>query len=1074
MDVAALSLNVDSTPVLKAANDLDKFTAAATRAGAATGNPNGSIAKMVALVQSLDTKLSVVISTLGKISTSMDGMASAAQRAAASQQSVTTEATQSARALGAADSHVTTYRQHLEGLAAELTSTKAAMAAMRGQSGSPLGGGTATATAELQRYLAAARAMGPANDNAAATSRLLSATQNKLGLDVRTTTADIRAQIDALRLLTGAGPVGASGGAAAGGATATLALAFGALEAAATAAAAALRAINPPSGGAGGGGGSGGGAGSSSPYYGGANFDATGQSAELAAHHAQNLFYNLNDVFVSLASGQRPMMVFIQQGSQIAQIYAAAGMSLKGFGLGLLGMLGILKTTTAATQAAALAQAQQATASVTAANAQATANVRAAETNILIARTQISMATTATELAAANARLAAATAALAPAQAEAAITSRALATAHQQQATAATAAAAATTTALAPLGIILAAIAAALAIVAAGIAALTRQANDDSGLKKYTTAMGYTREEVEKLNAVSVGWGDTAKAIFQVGWQRIAAAMGITTEELGRKWNSILDWMAKATRATIAGIYAAFTGMQNIIPRIIENIRSGKKENIFEVIGGSFADQYREAQSFMDDVITQAGSNARARQDAMAASMHNATRAKSGGKSNAERLAEIIREAQAEIAAEERRLQAVNMSARAVTELEQRTKLLDQIQKAGIPVTAALRTEVDRLAKAYADAKIAADVAEAIRGVNENFERQARAINDEAALIGLYGDAYDRARLQIEAMNAARDALPRGEVLSDTDASSVMATANKAADDLALKNRLARIEELRKASEDATFAMQLEAGAIGLSGSALEAYNFAAEEKLRYQRAGIQLSAEEIAIIDEAAAAYGRQRYAIDQQIQALADAREISKGFFTDWLDGVRDGGNLFKTFADSVVNSLNKIIDKLIEAAFEQMFFNSIAGASGGGGGPASGIMSLVGSLFANGGAFDQAQKFATGGSFTNTVVNTPTLFRFAKGTKLGEMGEAGPEAIMPLSRGPDGKLGVQARGGQGRGPISLTNEITNNYKVEGGFMPEAVLALIERGGEMTEAQIRRNLKSMLQQLDIDGVMV
>lgn len=48
-----------------------------------------------------------------------------------------------------------------------------------------------------------------------------------------------------------------------------------------------------------------------------------------------------------------------------------------------------------------------------------------------------------------------------------------------------------------------------------------------------------------------------------------------------------------------------------------------------------------------------------------------------------------------------------------------------------------------------------------------------------------------------------------------------------------------------------------------------------------------------------------------------------------------------------------------------------------------------------------------FARGG-----VVTKPTMFAFAKGTGL--MGEAGPEAIMPLSRGPDGRLGVKAQGG------------------------------------------------------------
>jgi hypothetical protein len=47
-----------------------------------------------------------------------------------------------------------------------------------------------------------------------------------------------------------------------------------------------------------------------------------------------------------------------------------------------------------------------------------------------------------------------------------------------------------------------------------------------------------------------------------------------------------------------------------------------------------------------------------------------------------------------------------------------------------------------------------------------------------------------------------------------------------------------------------------------------------------------------------------------------------------------------------------------------------------------------------------------FATGG-----IVSSPTFFQFADGGKInmGLMGEAGPEAIMPLKRGPDGRLGI-----------------------------------------------------------------
>jgi lambda family phage tail tape measure protein len=76
------------------------------------------------------------------------------------------------------------------------------------------------------------------------------------------------------------------------------------------------------------------------------------------------------------------------------------------------------------------------------------------------------------------------------------------------------------------------------------------------------------------------------------------------------------------------------------------------------------------------------------------------------------------------------------------------------------------------------------------------------------------------------------------------------------------------------------------------------------------------------------------------------------------------------------------------------------------------------------AKGNAFDYGlQAFAKGGAFTNSIVNSPTLFKFAKGT--GMMGEAGPEAIMPLKRDSNGNLGVRAQGGN-----SNVEVVVNNY--------------------------------------------
>jgi len=95
---------------------------------------------------------------------------------------------------------------------------------------------------------------------------------------------------------------------------------------------------------------------------------------------------------------------------------------------------------------------------------------------------------------------------------------------------------------------------------------------------------------------------------------------------------------------------------------------------------------------------------------------------------------------------------------------------------------------------------------------------------------------------------------------------------------------------------------------------------------------------------------------------------------------------------------------------------------------GGLVKGLGSVLGSLFGGGGS-----AFAKGGAFSRGmvmpfaqggVVGAPTYFPLGRG--LGLMGEQGAEAVMPLARGPDGRLGVRGGGGGGR-PLSVTVNVS-----------------------------------------------
>ncbi|QFS82037.1 hypothetical protein FIU97_04535 [Roseivivax sp. THAF40] len=121
------------------------------------------------------------------------------------------------------------------------------------------------------------------------------------------------------------------------------------------------------------------------------------------------------------------------------------------------------------------------------------------------------------------------------------------------------------------------------------------------------------------------------------------------------------------------------------------------------------------------------------------------------------------------------------------------------------------------------------------------------------------------------------------------------------------------------------------------------------------------------------------------------------------------------------SLTSALNEVAQAMINTAYKAAV-DPVADHLGGL--ISTGVNSVFGqySPFAKGASFAQGRvmPFANGG-----VVSGPTTFPMRGGTGL--MGEAGPEAIMPLARGPDGKLGVRAGSGGGTGAVHVTMNIT-----------------------------------------------
>jgi lambda family phage tail tape measure protein len=160
----------------------------------------------------------------------------------------------------------------------------------------------------------------------------------------------------------------------------------------------------------------------------------------------------------------------------------------------------------------------------------------------------------------------------------------------------------------------------------------------------------------------------------------------------------------------------------------------------------------------------------------------------------------------------------------------------------------------------------------------------------------------------------------------------------------------------------------------------------------------------------------------------AIGDAFGNSfKGVITGSMTAKEALASFFSSVAEYFADMVAKMIAKWITLAI----LNSIVKIFPGGGGFSANAAGFGGNFDAGipalGGIPDYSGAFAKGGTFAQNgivpyanggIVNRPTMFKFARGGAMatGVMGEAGPEAIMPLKRGADGKLGVASAGGSG----------------------------------------------------------
>lgn len=339
--------------------------------------------------------------------------------------------------------------------------------------------------------------------------------------------------------------------------------------------------------------------------------------------------------------------------------------------------------------------------------------------------------------------------------------------------------------------------------------------------------------------------------------------------------------------------------------------------------------------------------------------------------------------------------------------------------------------KVDAL-KRGVDATIAGNIA----GMRVDLEARRQSAIAAGADPLLVGAEAAITKAQIEALERSE----RERVaLQDSRRGGTTSTALDAVQQL--EQQIARTRELTRLSADQA-ALQEEIWRI-TDALGDESGRYSDQRIADIARENLALQ-EQQRIMEEA---YERQQSLYDQMSSSMENA-------FMSIVEGTASAKDAFRTMAYEVIKELYRVlvVQQIVGS------FNATTGAG-------TGIVGAIGRLFtggfAQGGAFmgGNVTAFANGG-----VVGSPTMFPMSGG-RTGLMGEAGPEAIMPLKRTSSGKLGVVAEGGgavvvnnnfniSANGDESVKRIVMEQAPAIAKMTQSAVIDARRRGGQMKAA--------------------
>lgn len=560
----------------------------------------------------------------------------------------------------------------------------------------------------------------------------------------------------------------------------------------------------------------------------------------------------------------------------------------------------------------------------------------------------------------------------------------------------------------------------------------------DEGAKKLIATLGLTKDEIKDLKDTSVTWGDTMAATFDV----LAERAGTSSSEVKGAWESALDSIGEFGKFSVAVLLGAFGALVKGVASAFVNL--GKIVATAVSAAANFAVETFEGMlnKIIGGINTVAGFLG---------------------------MGSLNQVSFGRVASPKFDLSNPLADAR-----DQFLETFSDVQAGFGAIGAGARARRDRRVKDQAEEMI--DDRPDKKGKKE----RAKKLSDEARAAEA---ATKAAAAYLESLRKETDGIGKNAIESQRmEVATAAAAARKAAalaPTQALRDGLVQLakeieaagaawEKVYKADQLAQFIkntiepLEQQASLIGLTAEQQ------ARANLEFEKARI-IAEFGAAAWERYAAAQGKiitdqfkiknpleewaEQFKPDAMIRSMQEIQvrglDGLSSAITDVITGTRSLKDAFGDLAKSIIADIIQMtIRMLIFRAISSMF----PGLFGGGASTPPIVPSALGNVFAHG----NVVPFARGG-----IVGGPTLFPMSGG-RTGMMGEAGPEAVMPLARDSSGRLGVRAA--NSNAPIMLTV----NVNAKDAVLTNAVKGWIVEGiGEaaphIAAAAQRNTVRSM-----------